>query len=224
MQQTEITELFGQRVANLRVGMGINQAALATRLGEELGKKIDPTTITRMERGSRPTSVVELYGLANIFGVSVGDLLPGAGGSPTEAASQQLKAAVTTIERERMLATDRVRDLERERERVEKAASAADRLRVIARTSRRLTDDELSDLEALARLGFGTYLRVHFLDIVTDFLLDPKSELSAAQEWARSAEPEELGLTAGEVSDEVLYYLGLIDFLRHERDENAAQA
>ncbi|MGJ5667828.1 helix-turn-helix transcriptional regulator [Rhodococcus aetherivorans] len=224
MQQTEILELFGQRVANLRAGMGMNQAALANRLGEELGKKVDPTTITRMERGSRPTSVIELYCLANIFGVSVGDLLPGAGGSPTEAAAQQLESAVTTVGRERMLAVDHVRALEREYERVRRAAAAADRLRMAARTNRSLTEQELSDLECLARLGFGTYLKVHFLDILTDFLTDPKNELSAAQEWSRNATPEELGLTAEEVSDEVLHYLGLIDYLRHERDKDAPEA
>lgn len=64
----------GKAVARLRKGM--SQAELARRLAKQLGKpNVDPTTITRIERGKRAITVDELAAFAQIFGVPESDLL-----------------------------------------------------------------------------------------------------------------------------------------------------
>lgn len=48
----------------------MSQAELAGKLAEQLGKdRVDPTSITRLERGTRTITVNELVALAQIFGV-----------------------------------------------------------------------------------------------------------------------------------------------------------
>jgi transcriptional regulator with XRE-family HTH domain len=61
----------------------MSQTALAGRLSSELGKTVDPTTVTRLESGKRPMLVAELVALAVIFETSPAELLPA--GSPIAA-------------------------------------------------------------------------------------------------------------------------------------------
>lgn len=63
-------------MATYRNERGMSQAELAGRLAETLGKeRVDPTTITRLEAGKRPTTVDELDALAVIFEVDASVLL-----------------------------------------------------------------------------------------------------------------------------------------------------
>ena len=78
MQDTPQTqnEIVGKNVATYRDALGISQAQLAKRLAERLGKKsVDPTTITRLESGKRPTTIDELAALADVFEVDIPTLL-----------------------------------------------------------------------------------------------------------------------------------------------------
>lgn len=69
-------ELVGQRVSELRKRAGWTQAELAEKTAERLGKDMSTLTVTRIESGSRPTSVDELVALAEVFSVPAQDLLP----------------------------------------------------------------------------------------------------------------------------------------------------
>ncbi|MDJ0010713.1 helix-turn-helix domain-containing protein [Rhodococcus sp. 5A-K4] len=222
MQQTDVGELFGQLVTRLRTDKGLSQTALATRLSEELGKNVDPTTITRMERGSRPTTILELYALANVFGVPVHDLLPGRRDSPVELAAMYLKFTEGGLRRERILAEARVIELEEDIEHVSVAAAAAARLAITSGSEQRFTADELTDLETLARFGTGGYLEVSFMDIFHELVSE--EEGSKADSWAKLQTTESLDLDEEDVSDKVVHYLGLIDYLRQGRAEGATKA
>lgn len=80
MQLDEANATIGRRIAELRTAEGTSQAQLAQKLAERLGKdSIDPTTITRLERGTRPITVVEILALARIFYVDPASLLPQSG-------------------------------------------------------------------------------------------------------------------------------------------------
>lgn len=79
MQSDEIRRRLGESIKAFRESQGWSQTELAERLGAQLGKAVDPTTITRMERGSRPTTVDELYALSATFSTSPLSLIPGTG-------------------------------------------------------------------------------------------------------------------------------------------------
>jgi transcriptional regulator with XRE-family HTH domain len=68
MQPDDVNKAIGANVAALRAEMGWSQAELAEHWGNALGRRIDPTTVTRLERGRRPTPVQELMHLAGILG------------------------------------------------------------------------------------------------------------------------------------------------------------
>lgn len=88
-------EAVGRNVARLRRDM--SQADLALALAAQIGKdRIDPTTITRLEQGKRPTTVNELVALADIFGVQVEDLLSDLGSS-TDADVAEARRCVDQI-------------------------------------------------------------------------------------------------------------------------------
>jgi transcriptional regulator with XRE-family HTH domain len=65
---------FGARVRELRKAIGMNQEDLAEALSLS-GRSYHQTTIAKLESGSRPTSIEELYLLAVIFDVPVTDLV-----------------------------------------------------------------------------------------------------------------------------------------------------
>ncbi|MDJ0106086.1 hypothetical protein [Rhodococcus sp. 66b] len=166
--------------------------------------------------------MVELYALARIFGISVRDLLPGGNDSPTELAARQLNFVETNMRRERIQAEVRVSELGRDIDRIEAAAGAAGRLAMASGLNRRLSEDEVADLETLARLGFGGYLEVPFMNIFHDLIADEVA--SKANAWAKFQTAESLGIEDEDAPEEIVYYLGLIDYLRHGMDENATEA
>lgn len=79
MQEDESTQpnkVVGRNVALRRQAMGLSQADLANQLAAYLGKdRIDPTTVTRLESGKRPTTVDELAALSKILDTDAQTLL-----------------------------------------------------------------------------------------------------------------------------------------------------
>lgn len=70
-RRVRLNGVVGRNVATYRNERGLSQAELASNLADALGKaRVDPTTITRLEAGKRPTTVDELDALAEIFEVS----------------------------------------------------------------------------------------------------------------------------------------------------------
>lgn len=65
---------------------GLSQRDLATKLGQ-LGLKIDPSAITRMEKGTRPVRLEEAVLIGRVLETSVGSLL----GEPPEDLGQRLE-------------------------------------------------------------------------------------------------------------------------------------
>lgn len=139
----------------------------------------------------------------------------GSSSSPTKAASQQLHAAILRLGREQMLAEETARRLTADIRHLTKAADAVKRLNSTAADGRPVTDETLADLETVARLAFREALRVSFPEILAEFLDDPRSELLAAQYWARDTSPEDLGRDVRFLPEQVIYHLGMIDYLRH---------
>ncbi|MFT8180070.1 Putative regulator or DNA-binding protein [Mycobacteroides abscessus subsp. abscessus] len=98
MQETESIQpnkIVGRNTAEFRGQRGLSQAELANRLAAQIGKSsVDPTTITRLEAGKRPTTVDELVALAQILDVDVAALLhPG----PDAAQLITIQRAVTRL-------------------------------------------------------------------------------------------------------------------------------
>ena len=74
-----INREFGKKISYYREHvLGITQSDLALALGDELGKPVNTSTINRIEKGTRPTPVNEVYALAKILRQSPQDLLPSA--------------------------------------------------------------------------------------------------------------------------------------------------
>ena len=68
VQPKNLNAAIGANVATLRNERAWSQAELADRWGAALGRRIDPTTVTRLERGRRPIPVHELVVLADVLG------------------------------------------------------------------------------------------------------------------------------------------------------------
>ncbi len=71
---SNVRSTFASRVRQVREGRGWSQEELARRLGE-LGLRLDPTAITRMERGERSVRVEEAVVLAQALGLPLDELL-----------------------------------------------------------------------------------------------------------------------------------------------------
>ena len=97
----EANKVVGRNVAALRGEM--SQAHLGALLAKELDKeRVDPTSITRLEKGTRAITVNELVGLARIFGVHTEYLLgrnPDGDGDELRAV-RHAKAAVDRVDNE----------------------------------------------------------------------------------------------------------------------------
>lgn len=71
-----INQTFGETVRKTRERVGLTQGEFAERLEEKLGKAIGQSTITRLEKGVRPTPISEVYAISEVLGVPVDNLLP----------------------------------------------------------------------------------------------------------------------------------------------------
>jgi transcriptional regulator with XRE-family HTH domain len=88
----EWEKLFGKRVQDLRVAMGWTQEELAQRM-TDAGHPMHQTTVTKLEKGTRPTSVAEVGALSTLFDVPIGALF---GGEELDAL-RRIKASTTRI-------------------------------------------------------------------------------------------------------------------------------
>ncbi len=68
-------QYIGQSVARVRRGRGWTQERLATAM-DVRGFPMHQTTVAKLEGGTRPIRVNELFALAEIFGLSPAHLLP----------------------------------------------------------------------------------------------------------------------------------------------------
>ncbi len=72
---SEEKNLIGENVRQIRKAQKLSQQLLSDRL-ETLGIYICRGSISRIEDQSRTVTDIELYGLAEILGVSISDLFP----------------------------------------------------------------------------------------------------------------------------------------------------
>jgi transcriptional regulator with XRE-family HTH domain len=89
----EWERLFGKRVQDLRLAMGWTQEDLAQRM-TDAGHPMHQTTVTKLEKGTRPTSVAEVGALSTLFDVSIGAIF---GGGDELDALRRMKASTTRI-------------------------------------------------------------------------------------------------------------------------------
>ena len=77
MSEAEATDeaAFARALAEKRPLLGMSQADLAQRIYETTGIKLDPTAITRLERGSRGLRLNEASAIAGALGTTVQDML-----------------------------------------------------------------------------------------------------------------------------------------------------
>lgn len=213
MQPTDQNRLFGGRVAALRGQAGLNQTELAARLGDALGKKVDPTTVTRMERGTRPTSVTEIYALVEALGVGIRELFPSE--QPIQHAVLQLGGRLRSLDNELSVARAAVWSLERLHHEVAEAKAAAERLSEVKSAGSQLDNQVFADLDVLAGLGYRT-VSVHFPDVFSEFL--PHAGMySQAERWA--IEQIHRAIDRGDIDDdgtihEAYIHQDLVNYLR----------
>ncbi|MBV5244330.1 helix-turn-helix domain-containing protein [Mycolicibacterium sp. PAM1] len=67
---------FGEALRRAREQAGLSQRALAARLAEVTGLKLDHTALTRIETDQREPKVIEARALAAALGVQLDDLVP----------------------------------------------------------------------------------------------------------------------------------------------------
>lgn len=118
--ETSVEEWFGRRVSEHREAAGWSQQHLAEELGRRLGKTVKQPTITRIERGTRPTTIAELFALSEAFGVPVQSLLPGE--SNFDALASDLESRAQQLESQQVELEVRHREIESEAERIREAA------------------------------------------------------------------------------------------------------
>lgn len=120
---------FGERVSELRKAAGHTQGTLAKEMAHG-DRTYSQSTVAKIENGTRPTSVGELYVLADILGVKVADFFAPLEGhglvSEFLAAENKVellrdKIALAEVERDQLLASlhSAQRDLELVQKRME---------------------------------------------------------------------------------------------------------
>jgi cell division inhibitor SepF len=65
----EVETVFARRLRETREAAGLSQVRLAALLADQAGMELDPTAITRIERGQRGIALREAYSLAHVLGV-----------------------------------------------------------------------------------------------------------------------------------------------------------
>lgn len=74
--------LCGKRVKLARIEKDMKQVDLSAALSVDFGIEISQKAVSRLERGVRPVSDIELVALAELLGVTTGWLLFGRTGEP----------------------------------------------------------------------------------------------------------------------------------------------
>lgn len=101
----------------------MTQEDLATVLGAQHRVFLHQTTVAKLESGSRPTNVPELFALASALGVSYEELLP-----PIVVAhpSGDVPAAKTAFERAQSIAKARAKEADKARDQAARTQLEAD--------------------------------------------------------------------------------------------------
>jgi transcriptional regulator with XRE-family HTH domain len=86
-------QTFAQRMRVLREELGVPQTHIAMVLKLTHGIKLDPSAITRIEKGSRALRLNEAVAIAKVLGQTVDEML-----RPTLAPDEQLRLAADYVE------------------------------------------------------------------------------------------------------------------------------
>jgi transcriptional regulator with XRE-family HTH domain len=117
---------FGARVREIRQARGWTQDDLAKRM-TSAGYQMHQTTLTKLENGSRPTSVGEAAALAAIFGIPMPYLFATMGAADLRVQLAGLSHTLDTISEERIKIRERLATLEAEEESVKALYRATER-------------------------------------------------------------------------------------------------
>jgi transcriptional regulator with XRE-family HTH domain len=104
-QPSHIEVQFGERVAELRKANNLTQAELSALVSKS-GYPLHQTTVAKLEKGLRPTSLGEASAIATILGVSLDDLL--AHSTALDDAVQKRQPIMAAITRAHRLRTEQV--------------------------------------------------------------------------------------------------------------------
>jgi transcriptional regulator with XRE-family HTH domain len=121
-----VATFFGLRVREFRKAKGMSQEVLAEALSLS-GRSYHQTTIAKLESGSRPTSIEELYLLAVILEVPITDLVPVVRDDENMEGRRQLirlKAEIAHLAREVAESTERLEKANREYEELARSVGA----------------------------------------------------------------------------------------------------
>ncbi len=99
MQADEVADAFASGVREARTIRGWTQVDLARHLAES-GVRLDPTAITRLERGDRGVRIGEAVALAASLGLSIEDVLSRAASRRPTLTAERAIDALENAERE----------------------------------------------------------------------------------------------------------------------------
>lgn len=88
-----VEAVFAQRLKEVRDSLKLSQARLARLLAERRGLELDPTAITRIERGTRSISLNEGHAIAEVLGASLDDMCRTSRGRTRKGLQRALAAA-----------------------------------------------------------------------------------------------------------------------------------
>lgn len=71
-----VNAILGSNVRRYREHRKWSQSDLAQRLGDLLGKPFNTSTVNRLEKGTRPTPIEEVYALSEVLKTSIHNLIP----------------------------------------------------------------------------------------------------------------------------------------------------
>lgn len=107
-------QTFARRARELREALGLSQTQLATTLALK-GVKIDPTSITRLEKGARGIRLDEAVAIAGVLDQTVDEML-----RPALPPDEQLRQAEQQADRDRWRAARAVAEMEAAQVRLER--------------------------------------------------------------------------------------------------------
>lgn len=94
-----VKDLFRRRMREVREQAGMSQVELARRMAAQMGSRVDPPTITRMENGERAVRIQEAVAAAAALEVPLDELLR-LGGTNAEARIATVRFSLERAENE----------------------------------------------------------------------------------------------------------------------------
>jgi transcriptional regulator with XRE-family HTH domain len=126
---------FGERIRNAREARGWSQAAVARKLSAAGIRPMHPTTVSKIEAAERSVRITEAVGFAELFGVSLDNLLGRPGDSTMTFALSTLCSYAGDVQRQIKRAQEVTADIGDQLESVEEAfdVRGIDDLRQVAK-------------------------------------------------------------------------------------------